>query len=960
MNHPIVSPKKLIEVALPLDAINEACVKDKNPFLKAHPRAIHLWWARRPLAAARAVIFAQMVNDPSWKWELEHRGEVPPNHLKATWAKQRKRLFGILEDLVLWENTTNEELLEKARHEIRKSWLETCELNSQHPLAAEIFNPDNLPGLLDPFAGGGAIPLEAQRLGLLAFASDLNPVPVLINKAMLEFPAENARVSPVNPDAHKTAKLLHQECHNAEGLAEDIRYYGKWICEQLENRVGNAYPKLLVSERLAKGRLSLSAYEGKRLNVVAWLWARTVKSPNPAYSHCDVPLLSTFVLSKKAGKESYLEPLISGDTYQFKVRDGKIPSDLPEGTKLGRGCKFRCLLSDTAIPEEYVKAESAAGRMGARLIAMVAEGNRRKLYLEATDEHEAAASSIDVEGLITPLHVPIANEPRALWCLGYGITHFDQLYSRRQLFALSTISDLIREARDQVYTESVKYRDSDSSERYANCIAAYLACGLSQLARYSCVNCSWNVTNENVVQAFGRQGIPMTWDYAESHPFEGSLSIATTIQWVADAIASLCPKAKGNVLNKDARTVWPNLKNVVVSTDPPYYDNIGYADLSDFFYVWLRRSLRSYFPELFSTISVPKMDELIAAAHRHGGKDKAEEFFLDGMKAAMKYLATLSHPAYPLTIYYAFRQSETKAEVGTSSTGWETFLEAVTQAGLEIHGTWPMRTEKVDAYKKIVNALASSIILVCRRRVSEATTTSRRAFVRELNQILPVALDEMTRGSGDEKSHIAPVDLSQAIIGPGMAVFSKYAAVLEADGTPMSVKTALQLINRFLAEDDFDADTQFCLHWFEQYGWENGKFGEADVLARSKGTSVDGVKQAGVIHASGGNVRLLKWAEYSRDWDPESDQRLPIWEVLHQLIRVFNTDGETGAANVFAAVQSRAEAARQLAYRLYTLCERKNWAEDARAYNEVVTSWSGIEIAATKETSLIQRELFDN
>jgi putative DNA methylase len=354
------------------------------------------------------------------------------------------------------------------------------------------------------------------------------------------------------------------------------------------------------------------------------------------------------------------------------------------------------------------------------------------------------------------------------------------------------------------------------------------------------------------------------------------------------------------------------------------------------------------------------MDELIAAAHRHGGKDKAEEFFLDGMKVAMEHVASLSHPAFPLTIYYAFRQSETKAEVGTSSTGWETFLEAVTQAGLAIHGTWPMRTEKVDAYKKIVNALASSIILVCRKRGADSATTSRRSFLRELNQVLPEALDEMTRGTGDDHSHIAPVDLSQAIIGPGMAVFSKYAAVLEADGTPMTVRTALQLINRFLAEDDFDADTQFCLHWFEQYGWDAGKFGEADTLARAKGTSVDGVKQAGGLHAAGGNVRLLKWAEYPSDWDPQSDQRLPIWEVLHQLIRVFNTDGESGAAAVFAAVQSKAEAARQLAYRLYTLCERKNWAEDARAYNEVVTSWSGIEAAAAKEPSLIQRELFDN
>jgi putative DNA methylase len=452
----------------------------------------------------------------------------------------------------------------------------------------------------------------------------------------------------------------------------------------------------------------------------------------------------------------------------------------------------------------------------------------------------------------------------------------------------------------------------------------------------------------------------MVWDFTECNPFaEAGGELNGAMKDSGKVLNTFTTTTKGEVRQIAAQTGAQVLsRDRFISSDPPYYDNIGYADLSDFYYVWLRRSLRDEFPILLATIAVPKAEELVATPYRHSTKEKAEEFFLAGMTQAMHNLAVQAHPAAPITIYYAFKQSETEKE-GTNSTGWETFLEAVLKSGLSITGTWPMRTESAVGLKTLVNSLASSIILVCRPRAKDAGTIDRRRFQRLLNETLPLALDAMTRESEGLHSPVAPVDLSQAIIGPGMAIFSRYDAVLEANGSPMTVKTALQLINRFLAEDDFDADTQFCLHWFEQYGWDSGKFGEADTLARAKGTSVDGVKQAGVLHAAGGNVRLLKWAEYPSDWDPKSDQRLPIWEVLHQLIRVFNTDGETGAAAVFAAVQSKAEAARQLAYRLYTLCERKNWAEDARAYNELVTSWSGIETAASKESSPIQPNLFD-
>jgi putative DNA methylase len=354
-------------------------------------------------------------------------------------------------------------------------------------------------------------------------------------------------------------------------------------------------------------------------------------------------------------------------------------------------------------------------------------------------------------------------------------------------------------------------------------------------------------------------------------------------------------------------------------------------------------------PGLFSTMAVPKAEELVATAHRHGGREKAEDFFLNGMTKAMTSISAQAHPEGPLTIYYAFKQSDTDTDSGTSSTGWETFLDAVLRSGLQLSGTWPMRTERESRSIGIgTNSLASCIVLVCRKRPADAPSISRREFIRELNGVLPEALDEMTKGSGDERSPVAPVDLSQAIIGPGMAVFSKYAAVLEADGSPMSVRTALQLINRFLAEDDFDADTQFCLHWFEQHGWTEGVFGTADTLARGKGTSVDGIKEAGVIQSGGGKVRLLKWAEYPTDWDPRTDTRTPVWEALHHLIRALKQRGESASGALLAALGGKAEAVRQLAYRLYTLCERQGRAEDARAYNELITSWTGIETAANK------------
>jgi putative DNA methylase len=955
MTQPVKAPKKLIEVALPLDAINAAAAKEKS-IRHGHPSTLHLWWARRPLAAARAVIFGQMVNDPSWKWEMEHPGEIPPANLKASWAASRKRLFGILEQLVVWENTTNESVLEKARAEIRKSWRETCELNKGHPQAAELFNPDKLPALHDPFAGGGAIPLEAQRLGLEAYASDLNPVAVLINKAMIEIPPKFAGRPPVNPDWQKLPpeQKAMREWRGAQGLAEDVRYYGQWMREEAFKRIGYLYPPVEVTAEMAKGRPDLKPLIGQKLTVIASLWARTVKSPNPAFRHVDVPLASTFILSSKEGKEAWVKPVVEADRYYFTVKVGKPPANANDGTKLARA-NFRCLLSGTPISGDYIKAEGQAARMGAQLMAIVCEGARGRVYLQPTPETERVAQSAK------PIWKPAGEVPARLTggtCVPYGLKNWGDLFTPRQLVALTSFSDLVTEAREKIQRDATVAGLSSNGSlnngatgatAYAEAVAIYLAFAVDKASDRNTSLCAWESKMDRMRGTFGRQALPMVWDYVETNPLAGAGGdIQGTVWSVWEVLERMDARLPATAVQADAQNQSFS-RNRIVSTDPPYYDNIAYADLSDFFYVWLRRSQKPVFPDLFATVTVPKAEELVAAPYRHGSRDKAEAFFLNGMTQAMHRLAEQEHPGFPVSIYYAFKQSESDSINGTGSTGWETFLDAVIRAGFGITGTWPMRSELATRSIGLdSNALASSIVLVCRPRPANAHTTSRRAFLRELNHVLPEALDQMTRGSDEERSPVRPVDLSQAIIGPGMAVFSKYSAVLEADGTPMSVKTALQLINRFLAEDDFDHDTQFCLHWFEQHGWNSGNFGEADTLARAKGTSVDGVKRSGVLFAARNVVRLLKWPEYPEDWDPSEDFRLPIWEVLHQLIRVFKSEGEGGAGAVLAAVQAKAEATRQLAYRLYTLCERAGWAEDARAYNEIITSWSAIEAAAAR------------
>lgn len=961
----IKTPRKLIEVALPLDTINTACVREKS-IRHGHPSTLHLWWARRPLAAARAVIFAQLVNDPGYQ---QGKGFKFGKNKKEA-AAERKRLFKILEDLVLWENTNNEAVISAAQAEIKRSWLEVCELNKDHPEAAVLFNPDKLPPLHDPFAGGGAIPLEAQRLGLEAFASDLNPVAVLINKAMIEIPSKFVGNPPVGPLPENERKLqldLKKPWKRATGLTEDVRRYGFEMRAEAQRRIGHLYPPIKITKEMSVERADLVPLIDEELTVIAWIWARTVKSPSPAFSDVDVPLASTFILSSKTGKEAFVEPKVEGKKYHFNVRVGPLTTASSSGTKSnGRGANFKCIVSDAPISAEYIQSEAQAGRLGARLLAVVAEGPKGRVYLAPTDAMEAIARSAkpdwkpDIEFFQQALGFRVGN---------YGMRRWSELFTSRQLVALTTFCDLVAEMRTKVQKDALAAGMSDDekgldvggtgAKAYAEAVSVYLAFLVGQLANHGSTICGWNHPNTQMRSVFSRQAISMTWDFAEANVFsDSSGSYSNMFERLVKGMISLGQSNAGIAEQADAQTQTIS-KNKFVCTDPPYFDNIGYADLSDFFYVWMRHGLRSVFPGLLATITVPKSEELVATPARHGGKQKAEDFFLKGMTEAIRRMAEAAHPSAPISIFYAFKASETD-DTDTSSSGWNTFLQAIFNAGLQLTGTWPLRTEKEGRSRdNDSNALGSSIVLVCRERASDAPTISRREFLRELNAVLPSALDEMTKGSGEERSPVAPVDLSQAIMGPGMAVFSKYVSVLEADGRPMSVHTAIGLINRFLAEDDFDRDTQFCLHWFDQHDWSEGRFGEADILARAKGTSVEGVRHAGVLEAGSGAVRLLKWSEYSADWDPKTDTRNPVWETLHHLIRALKHDGESGAGRLLASVKNQGESVRQLSYRLYTVCERKGWAEDARAYNELITSWSSIESAADAAPATKQGSIFD-
>lgn len=902
--------KKLIEVALPLDAINEASAREKS-IRHGHPSTLHLWWARRPLAAARAVIWASLVDDPS-----SHPEQFPTEEAQT---KERERLFKILEELVVWENSNDQRVLDAAKAEIRRSM------------------GDDLPPLLDPFAGGGAIPLEAQRLGLEAYAQDLNPVAVTINKAMIEIPPKFAGKPAVNPESRMRSAMT--DWSGNAGLAADVEYYGNWMKEEAFRRIGHLYPQVDVPREQGGGKAT----------VIAWIWARIVKCPNPACGHT-APLVRSFDLSKKKGKEWHVDPIAEGGDLRFEVKPGKSKHD---GTVNRKGAT--CIHCGAPIDFEYMRSEGKASRLKEMLLAVVVEGARNRLYV-APDRVQISTADVAL-----PEDYPtgsIAYNPRDIRAQHYGLYEYHQLFTNRQLTALTTFSALVAEAQEKAYRDALSAgreegqpiaEGGEGAKAYGEAIGVYLAFIVDKLVDYHSSICSWHSSRELIRNTFGRQAIPMVWDYAECNFFcSSSGSFDNMLTWVRKSVDALpCSRVPGNAKQFDAQSD-NGMRGIMVSTDPPYYDNIGYADLSDFFYVWLRQSLRKTYPKLFGTMLVPKKEELVATPYRDNrGVDGARDFFEEGMYHAFQQVHQYSCGEVPVTIYYAFKQSETETvnEVeSTASTGWETMLSAIIRAGFAITGTWPMRTEMgVRMVASGSNALASSIVLVCRKRSEEAPMATRRDFVNALKRELKPALDKL------QTSNIAPVDLAQSAIGPGIGVYSRFSKVLEADGSAMTVRAALQIINQELdlyfadQDGDLDRESRFCVDLYTQNAFNDMKFGEAEVLALAKNVSINGLAARGALEASKGIVHLKTREEIS-----EKDRFEGFtWMFTQQLTRAMETGGVEACAHIVKDMLGSApERAKALAYRLFTIAEKKGWQQEAFAYNALVVAWPDIQSKA--------------
>ncbi|GLV56342.1 hypothetical protein KDH_31830 [Dictyobacter sp. S3.2.2.5] len=936
--------KKLIEVALPLDAINKAASTEKS-IRHGHPSTLHLWWARRPLATCRAVLFASLIDDPS-----EHPELFPTEEEQD---RERKRLFMLIENIADWKNIHDEKLLKAVRAEIDKA------------------TNGNPPPVLDPFAGGGSIPLEAQRLGLDVHASDLNPVAVLINKALIEIPPKFANRPPVS--LHDKQLLFEQldSWKGANGLAEDIRYYGKWMRDEAEKCIGNIYPKAKLAD-------------GSDATVIAWIWARTVICPNPA-CNAQMPLVRSFALSKKKGKETWAEPSIdftaTPPSINFTVRTGR--GNPPNETVNRQGAK--CIACGTTVPFEYVRNEGRSGHMDVQLITIVAEGAGGRAYLSPDAEHVAAAAHAVPAW---SLDAALPHNPRDFKTPNYGMRTFGDLFTPRQFVALTTFSDLVQAVHQYVLTDARAAGLPDDDQplhaggrgalAYADAVATYLAFAVDRSADFWSTLAVWSSQpkNELVSHTFTRQALPMTWDFAEANPFSGSGgNFEGNLGFIIKVVqASPYDTLPGYAHQRDAVAFANGVAHSLISTDPPYYDNIGYADLSDFFYVWMRRSLVNIYPELFRTMLVPKKQELVATPYRFdGNKHKAQEFFEIGLEKAFTRMHATQHPDYPLTVYYAFKQSETEsdeenndkeatansASVVSASTGWETMLEGLIRAGFTITGTWPVRTERTGRTISIgTNALASSIVLVCRPRPAEAPIATRREFLGALRKELPEALRNLQHGG------IAPVDLAQASIGPGMSIYSRYNQVVESDGTPLRVRMALQIINQELdaalaeQEGDYDRETRWSIAWFEQYGMQEGGYGVAETLSKAKNMSITHLENIKLVASRAGKVRLHKREELPKEWTLRG---ATVWEVTQRMIYALldgrgEQGGEIGAASILRQTLSLSESVRDLAYRLYTICERQGWAQEAMAYNALITSWSQITNLAYKEAGATQQE----
>lgn len=921
-------PKKLIEVALPLPEINDASAYDKMPGIGPHPKGIHHWWARLPLPTARAVLFASVVDDPE-----SHPENWPTEEAQNA---ERERLFGIL------------------RRMMGKRLHDAPEVYAEAQAEMLLYCNGRLPSVLDPFAGGGSIPLEANRLGFAALAGDLNPVAVLLNKCNLEIAPRWADCAPVNPVAR--SRLGGGEAwRGTHGLSNDVRYYGDLVRRRAIEKIGYLYPTVRLS----------GAVGDHEAAVVAWIWTRTVASPNPAARKAHVPVMSSFMLSTKKGKEVWVEPVFDDDApdgWRFEVRTGTTDKDKVDkarlGTRAGKAQDFNCILTNTPIERSYVQDEGKAGRLRERMVAIVMVGRG---YASPTPEHEAVLATVKHDPAIAAARatflsgaIPDREGITGGVCSAYGLKTWGHLFSDRQLVALLVLSDLVKEVQDDVRRDALERGfKKPAANLYAAAVVIFLALNLDRCADLNNSLCTWNSSDQVLRNLFKRQALPMVWDFAEANILADVVGgWSTCIDRTAKCLLTMSGGRLCEAVQMDAASASYNAEgSVLVSTDPPYYNNISYATLSDFFYVWLRRSLGDIFPDLFSTVLVPKLPELTASPDRfEGDRHKAKAHFETGFRHAFGILRDRIDPQYPLTIYYAFKQDDEggdgDGEEGLSgldlTTGWETLLEALLSSGFQITATWPVRaSQKWRMVSVGTNALASYIILACRVRPSDAPQIASTQFRQELRRTLPAALRHLQQGN------IAPVDFAQAALGPGMAVYSRYSRILESSGKALGVRAAIGIINQTLSEvlseleDDFDAETRWAIAWFEHSGFDAGDFGDAELLSKAKATTVAALQQAGIVLSRSSKVRLLRPEELAAKWEPSAQRRVTVWEMTHHLLRLYHYEkaGDEATGGLLRKLGSEADLARELAYRLFKSAEKKKLSQEAQGYNALVLGW---------------------
>ena len=929
-----MSKRKLIEVALPLEAINQAGRAEKSVPKKGHPATLHLWWSRKPLGVARAVLFASIVDDPS------ARPDLFPSEADQT--AERQRLFELTEALASWGRSEDATLLKEVRRRID-----------------EVAGNDR-PKLIDPFCGGGAIPVEGVRLGLDVLGIDLNPVAALVTASATTIAQRFAGQPAVNPSPTSELGLGQRPL---AGIAADVCHYGAAVEAECHRRLDAAFPN------------APSDHSPSGVTVpVSYLWARTITCSNPGCRR-STPLLSTWWLSKKAKHHWHARPVLFDDDFTFTVHKGKPPDDL-EDLKVSRGANYRCLFCSTINDAEAVRAEGASGMLGFKLVAIQAfrdPSARRsgRVYLDPIPDIERAATEVRIStGATAAVERDLPTVSGNI--TGFGLRTFGDLLTPRQQLTMGTFAEVIAEFAHVIQRDAEAAGLADDSlgievggrgaTAYAEAVTTYLGLTLSRMANRVSTMTIHNRANGSVEQSFVQPAYAFYGDFPEANPFSGSTgSWGNALEHVWKATEAL-PVGDGTAeIRASSMLTALDGERGMVSTDPPYYDMFDYAALSNLFYVWLRATLGEIWPNTLGPILAPTAEQIVSNPSRfEGSRAKSHEHFEDLLRQAFIRIREVQDPRFPVTIYYGYQQTE-RSKNGRSSTAWEALLESVIDAGLRITSTWPLRTERPEGVKKGSNSLASSVLLVCRPALAAAETTTATDFRRLLRAELPDALKLLQQGN------IAPVDLAQAAIGPGMAVFTRFARVLEADGSAMRIRTALQMINEVLDEtlegidNDFDPDTRWAVTWFDEYGFDEGPFGRAEQLSKSRNTSMSGLQQAGVVGIGAGKARLLSRDELDEDWDPSTDQRLTIWEITQHLIRRLEVDGEQAAAILLERIGPEpAAVARELAYRLFQTCQTKGWAQQAVALNGLVIAWPElVRLARTHERTSAPQQLFE-